>query len=212
MNKVKHVVKKVATTARRVGGKIVHIATKTWNFAKNKAKELTSQFLRYAKKIKLMDKVKWMVDKFFQVTESAPFKRFFYRVVGRIMRTYGFSRANVDAAYKLLTRKFWTTQFWFFKWIFTGGFIKSAKSSSGSADFRRAVGACNDFVGTVGLGARIMTKFRTFPSVMSAGYTILGGAKIAKPVCKVFGLVAKWHKIFMSVKGVLDKCGIHLRL
>ena len=168
--------------------------------------------MAYARKINLMKKVKWLVDKFFQVTESAPFKRFFYRVVGKVMRAYGFSRANVNAAYKLLTRNFWRTQFWFFKWIFTGGFIKSAKSSSGSADFRRAVGACNDFVGTVGLGAKIMTKLKSFPQVVAAGYSILGGAKVAKPVCRVFGLVAKWHKIFMSVKGVLDKCGIHLHL
>lgn len=116
-----------------------------------------------------MKKLKWAVDKFFTVTESKAFKKFFFKVVGKIMRKYGFSKANVKAAYKLLTRKFWNNQIWFWKWIVTGGFIKSAKSSRGSRDFKRAVGACNDFVGTVDLGSKVMLKMKSFPQVVTAG-------------------------------------------
>lgn len=208
----KKAVRRVATTARRVGGRIVHIATSTFNWAKNKARSLVNQFKAYAKKVNLMKKLKYGVDKFFQVTESRPFKIFFMRVVGKIMRAYGFSSANVKAAYKLLTRRFWNTQFWFWKWIVTGGFIKSAKSSSGSRDFSRAVGACKDFVGTVDLGASVMMKMRTFPQVVAAGGTIKVAAKVSKPICRVFGYIAKWHKAYMKVKSLLAKCGINLPL
>lgn len=137
---------------------------------------------------------------------------FFMKVVGKIARAYGFSQANVKAAYKLLTRKFWNNQFWFWKWVFTGGFIASAKSSRGAADFARAQGACGDFVGTVDLGASIMMKLKTFPQVVAAGASIKAGAKIAAPVCKVFGLMAKWKKIYNGVKYALSKVGVRLPL
>ena len=159
-----------------------------------------------------MKKVKYVVDKFFQVTESRPFKLFFFKVVGRIARTYGFSQANVKAAYKLLTRKFWNNQIWFWKWVFTGGFIKSAKSSSGGRDFARAQGACGDFVGTVDLGASIMMKLKAWPQVAAAGASIKAGAKIAKPVCRVFGLMAKWKTIYNKAKSVFARFGIRLPL
>merc|ERR1712227_317778 len=180
------------------------------NWAKNKASGLANQFRSYMRRVDVMKKVKYAVDKFFQVTESKPFKLFFMKVVGRIARAYGFSQANVKAAYKLLTRPFWNNQFWFWKWIFTGSFVKSAKSSNGAADFARAQGACSDFVGTVDLGASIMMKLKTFPQVVAAGGTIKAGAKIAGPCCKIFGLMGKWKKIYNGVKYALSKVGVHL--
>lgn len=182
------------------------------NWAKNKAASLANQFRNYIRKVDVMKKVKYVVDKFFQVTESKPFKTFFFKVVGRIARTYGFSQANVRAAYKLLTRKFWNNQIWFWKWVFTGGFIQSAKSSSGSRDFARAQGACTDFVGTVDLGATIMMKLKAWPQVVAAGGSIKAGAKIAKPICRVFGLMAKWKKVYNGVKYALSKVGVRLPL
>lgn len=159
-----------------------------------------------------MKHVKYAVDKFFTVTESKVFKAAFMKIVGKIARMYGFSQANVKAAYKLLTRPFWNNQFWFWKWVFTGGFIQSAKSSNGAADFTRAQGACTDFVGTVDLGASIMMKLKSFPQVAAAGATIKAGAKVAGPCCKIFGLMGKWKKIYNGVKYALSKVGVHLPL
>ena len=158
-------VRKVATTARRVGGRIVHIATKTFNWAKNKARALAHQFAGYARQIKLMKWIKYAVDRFFRYTESRRFKSFFKRVVGGIMKRYGLKKRHVDAAYKLLTRRFWSGQFWMWKWIFTGGFVRSAKSYYGYRDFYKATRVCKDFVTTVDLGGAIMRKMEPFKQV-----------------------------------------------
>merc|ERR1712046_30691 len=127
--------------------------------------------------------LKKSVDAFFTVTESKAFKRWYFKSVGKIMKAYGFKKRHVKASYKLLTRKFWTLQIWFWKWIVTGGFVKSAKSSGGSKDFKKGSKACKDFVGTVDLGGKVMTKFKSFPQVVAAGGVVITAAKVAKPIC-----------------------------
>jgi len=187
-------------------------ALKALNWAKDKAASLANTFKGFIKKVDLLKVAKAGVDAFFRLTENKAFEYAFKKKVYPIARTYGFSKADVNAAYKLMTRKFWETQIWFFKWIFTGGFIASAKRSGGGADFAKGARACKDFVGTVGLGGKIMTKLKSFPHVVSAGYVIMGGAKIAKPVCAVFTLAANWKKVFDGVRYALSKVGVHVNI
>lgn len=173
-------------------------ALKALNWAKDKAASLANQFKGFIKKIDLLKIAKAGVDAFFKLTENKAFEKAFKAKVYPIAKAYGFSKTDVNAAYKLMTRKFWETQIWFFKWVFTGGFIASAKRSGGGADFKKAAGACKDFVGTVGLGGKIMTKLKSMPQVVAAGATIMAGAKIAKPICAVFTLCSNWKKVFDS--------------
>lgn len=121
-----------------------------------------------------------MADKFFTVTESPVFKKYFMKFCTPIAKSFGFTRNHVAAAYKLLTRPFWKLQYWFFKWIFTAGPLRSIQRAGGGADFKKAQGACSDFVNTVDLGGAIMMKFKTFPQVAAAGATLVGGCKIAR--------------------------------
>jgi hypothetical protein len=200
--------RKAEAAARAVAAK----ALAALNWAKNKAASLVNQFKGYIRKVDLLKAAKAGVDAFFKLTANPVFERGFKLAVTPIARAFGFTSADVNAAYKLMTKAFWVNQIWFFKWIFTGGFVASAKSASGPADFKRAAAACKDFVGTVGLGGKIMTKLKTMPQVMAAGVTIVAGAKIAKPVCMVFTLAANWRKVYDGAKYALNKVGIHLHL
>jgi hypothetical protein len=49
------------------------------------------------------------------------------------------------------------------KWVFTGGPVRSFLASTGKHDFKQGARFCGDFVGTVGLGGKVMTKFTAFP-------------------------------------------------
>ena len=67
--------RRAAAIARAAAAK----ARAALNWAKNKASALANQFRNYMRKVNVMKKVKYVVDKFFQVTESRPFKLFFFK-------------------------------------------------------------------------------------------------------------------------------------
>jgi hypothetical protein len=210
VRKVKRSVKKAGRFVKRVGGKIVNVAKSTWNWVKRKASALARKLVSGIKKIDLMKKVKWAVNKFFTITESRAFEKIFRKVVWKIVRPMGFKKRHVDAAYKLLTRPFWRLQFWFFKWIFTAGPYKSLISPRGKPDFMKATKACGDFVGTVDLGGAIMARMKMWPQVAAAGKMMVKGARIAKPVCRAIKYVWHLRTAYQKIAGWLRKLGIKL--
>jgi hypothetical protein len=158
----------------------------------------------------VVEKVKYLADKFFTVTESDTFHKYFTKMAWPLARAAGFAKRHVEAAYKLLTRPFWIEQYWFFKWVFTLGPIQSIKKAGGGADFERAESACEDLVGTVDLGGAVMKKFRTFPNVVAAGVALSTGARIAKPGCALIGTLAKLKIAYDKVAWLMNKFGISM--
>jgi hypothetical protein len=201
----------VARVTRRVGGRIVRIAKSTFNYVVRKARSIANTFKRLAHKLNVMRHVKNVVDGFFRVTESRPFKRFFYRVIGKIMRRYGFRRRHVKAAYKLLTRRFWNGQFWFFRWIVTFQYKRDflTRHSYGVRHYKYASARCHDLRHTVDLGGKIMTKV-PYPKVKAVGYKLMLGARLARIPCTVLKHIAKLKRVYNKIAGLLAKIGVRL--
>jgi hypothetical protein len=126
------------------------------------------------------------------------------------MRMYGFSRGNVNAAYKLLTRNFWKGQAWLMKWVFTAGPIRSFLAPNGAGDFKKGKRFCNDFVGTVRLGGKVMTKFYAFPKVVAAGKYLIAKSYLMQAGCRALGIAYRVRSVYMRIRGWLKKLGISL--
>lgn len=148
------------------------------------------------------------MDVFFTVTESCKFEATFKATIGPIMVANKFSTDDVKAAYKLLTRNFWKGQLWLMKWVFTGGPVRSFKAPNGAGDFKKAKGFCDDFVGTVELGGKVMTKLYAFPKVVAAGKLIVGSSYLMKAGCIALGLAYRTKFLYMKVRSMLKKLGI----
>lgn len=198
-------------TMKKVGGKIVKVATSVFNKFVNKARSVASSITSAIRKIDLIKYVKTAVNKFFQVTESCTFEKVFKATVGRLMRAFGFSAANVNAAYKLLTRNFWKGQVWLFRWVLTAGPIRSFLAPSGGPDFAQGARFCNDFADTVNLGGKVMSKFYAFPQVVAASKIIIAKAIWTKQVvCRALSLAIRVRNIYFGIRNFLSKFGINL--
>jgi hypothetical protein len=196
---------------KKVGGKIVSVAKSVFNKFVREARSVGHRITAAIRKVDLIKYVKHAVNQFFKVTESCAFEKAFKLTVGRIMRAYGFSRANVNAAYKLLTRNFWKGQVWLFKWVFTAGPIRSFLAPSGGHDFVQGKRFCLDFAGTVALGGKVMTKFYAYPKVVAAGkFVMLKAAWMKHVVCRALGLAIKIRNIYFRIRNFLKKFGINL--
>lgn len=196
---------------KKVGGVIVSVAKSVFNRFVREARSVGNRITAAIRKVDLIKHVKHAVNQFFKVTESCAFEKAFKLSVGRIMRAYGFSRANVNAAYKLLTRNFWIGQVWLFKWVLTAGPIRSFLAPSGGHDFAKGKRFCLDFAGTVALGGKVMTKFYAYPKVVAAGkFVMLKAAWMKHVVCRALGLAIKIRNIYFRIRNFLKKFGINL--
>lgn len=189
----------------------MRVAKSVFNSFVRKARDVANRITSSIRKIDAIKYVKRAVNAFFRVTESCKFEKVFKNTVGRIMRKFRFSRANVNAAYKLLTRNFWKGQAWLFKWVFTAGPFRSFITPSGGNDFTKASGYCRDFADTVNLGGRVMTKFKAFPKVVAAGKIVMAKAIYMKHVvCRALGLAKHVRNMYWRIRSFLKKFGIHL--
>lgn len=210
-NTIKREAARAGQTIKKVGGKIVKVATRVFNSFVNQARNVGNQITSAIRKIDLIKYVKTAVNNFFKVTESCTFERIFRATVGRLMIAFRFSRANVDAAYKLLTRNFWKGQVWLFKWVLTAGPIRSFLAPSGGHDFSQGYRFCLDFAGTVALGGKVMTKFYAFPKVVAAGKIIIAKAAWTRHVvCRALNLAQRVRTWYFRIRNFLKKFGIHL--
>lgn len=208
---MKRAASRAGKVLKKVGGKIVSVAKSVFNKFLREARSVGRRITAAIRKVDLIKYVKHAVNQFFKVTESCAFEKAFKLTVGKLMRAYGFSRANVNAAYKLLTRNFWKGQVWLFKWVFTAGPIRSFLAPSGGNDFRQGKRFCLDFAGTVALGGKVMTKFYAYPKVVAAGKYVMLKAKWMKHVvCRALGLALKVRTIYFRIRNFLKKFGINL--
>lgn len=208
---MKRAASRAGKVLKKVGGKIVSVAKSVFNKFLREARSVGRRITAAIRKVDLIKYVKHAVNQFFKVTESCKFEKIFKLTVGKLMRSFGFSRANVNAAYKLLTRNFWKGQVWLFKWVFTAGPIRSFLAPSGGHDFRQGKRFCLDFAGTVGLGGKVMTKFYAFPKVVAAGKIVIAKAKWMKHVvCRALGIALKVRTIYFKIRNFLKKFGINL--
>lgn len=173
---------------KKVGGKVIAAAKSGLNWVKKKAYGIASKANKLIAKFGVMKKAKYIIDKFFKVTESPHFKYVFTKVVGKLVARfgayYGITQGHVNAAYKLLTRPFWINQFWFFKWILKGRFRNDFMSDSyqSNKNFKRAGAACHDLRGTIGLAGKVLSLIGT-PSIKAFGAGMGTVAKVMWVPC-----------------------------
>lgn len=134
-SKAKAAVKKATNVVKTVGGKVYSWSAAKLESVKKQVIKIGKDILASIKKMKILEKIKLALDRFFELTKTCSFQNrfrvFFKSGKGAALKL---SEAQINAAYKLFTKGFWQKQIGFFKWVYNAGPYHSFLDSSAAGE------------------------------------------------------------------------------